>query len=82
MDLKRLEQSAQEGSALSTPRIAIVDDDELVRDATMSLIESLGYNGVGFLSGEQFLQSEHFHKVSCLITYVQMPGLSVCPKTY
>src|SRR5262245_47264429 len=58
------------------PMIAIVDDDELVCDATTSLIESLGYNAVGFSSAEQFLQSGHLHKASCLITDVQMPGLS------
>ena len=43
----------------------------------MSLTELFGYAAVGFLSAEQFLQSNpHFHKASCLITDVQMPGLS------
>ena len=56
--------------------IAIVDDDELVRDATTSLVECLGYNAVGFSSAEQFLQSDDRRKVACLITDVQMPGLS------
>jgi FixJ family two-component response regulator len=56
--------------------IAIVDDSDLVRDATMSLVKSFGYAAVGFLSAEQFLQSDHLDKASCLVTDVQMPGLS------
>src|SRR5262245_66614590 len=56
--------------------IAIVDDNDLVCDATKSLIKSLGYDAIGFLSAEQFLQSDYFHKASCLVTDVQMPGLS------
>jgi FixJ family two-component response regulator len=56
--------------------ISIVDDDASVREATQVLVRSLGYNAIAFASAEEFLQSERVHDTSCLITDVQMPGLS------
>ena len=54
--------------------IAIVDDEEPVRDATKSLVRSLGYRASTFDSADDFLKSERVHDTSCLITDVQMPG--------
>jgi FixJ family two-component response regulator len=56
--------------------IAIVDDDEAVRDATKTLVRSLGYHASTFGSADKFLNSEQISDTSCLITDVQMPGLS------
>ena len=56
--------------------IAIVDDDEAVREATKALVRSLGYNASTFGSADEFLKSEQVHDTSCLITDLQMPGLS------
>ena len=56
--------------------IAIVDDEEPVRHATKSLVRSLGYHTSTFASADDFLKSEQVHDTSCLITDVQMPGLS------
>ena len=58
------------------PLISIVDDDESVREATKSLVRSLGYMVQTFESAEDFLNSEHRHHTSCVIADVQMPGLS------
>src|SRR4029079_6008122 len=58
--------------------IAIVDDDEAVRDATKTLVRSLGYHTSTFGSADKFLNSEQISDTSCLITDVQMPGLSGC----
>ena len=60
----------------STPLISIVDDDESVRDATEGLINSLGYPAATFASAEEFLNSDRVNDTTCLITDVQMPGLS------
>jgi FixJ family two-component response regulator len=60
----------------SEPLISIVDDDESVRDATQSLFRSLGYNVETFGSAEEFLRSTQVEETACLITDVQMPGLS------
>ena len=56
--------------------IAIVDDDKAVRDALEMLMRSLGHNASKFGSAEEFLEFEKLHDTSCLITDVQMPGLS------
>jgi FixJ family two-component response regulator len=61
---------------MSQVLIAIVDDEEPVRDATKSLVRSLGYHASTFGSADDFLKSEQVHDTSCLITDVQMPGLS------
>jgi len=58
------------------PVISIVDDDESVREATKSLVRSLGYSAVTFGSAEEFLESAQVMASACLITDVQMPGLS------
>jgi FixJ family two-component response regulator len=58
------------------PVISIVDDDESVREATQSLVRSLGYRAVTFCSAAKFLESSHLMATACLITDVQMPGLS------
>ena len=56
--------------------ISIVDDDESVREATKCLVRSLGYDAATFCSAEEFLGSGHVTVTACLITDVQMPGLS------
>jgi FixJ family two-component response regulator len=58
------------------PLISIVDDDKSVREATKSLVRSLGYNAETFGSAEEFLGSAYVTATACLITDIQMPGLS------
>jgi FixJ family two-component response regulator len=56
--------------------ISIVDDDESVREATKTLIRSLGYATSTFASAEEYLQSSSVRETSCLITDLQMPGMN------
>jgi FixJ family two-component response regulator len=56
--------------------ISIVDDDPFARDAIGDLIQSLGYQAVTFPSAEQFLDSGSIGEVACLITDLQMPGMT------
>jgi FixJ family two-component response regulator len=56
--------------------IAVVDDDEGVRQAIRSLLRSLGYRVATFTTAEEFLKSGQLPEISCLITDVQMPGMS------
>jgi FixJ family two-component response regulator len=58
------------------PVISIIDDDEEVRDAVEGLTRSLGYKAVTFGSAEQFLLSDCAWTSSCIITDLQMPGMS------
>ena len=61
---------------MSQGMIAIVDDDEALREGMKSLVRSLGYAVSTFGSAEEFLKSEQVSDTSCLITDLQMPGLS------
>ncbi|HKM69613.1 MAG TPA: response regulator [Stellaceae bacterium] len=56
--------------------IAIVDDDESVREALTSLIRSMGYAAVAFECAEDLLKSKRRRSVSCVIADVQMPGMT------
>ena len=58
------------------PMISIIDDDPSVRAATDGLVRSLGYRATTFASAEEVLQSDRINDTSCVITDVQMPGLS------
>jgi FixJ family two-component response regulator len=58
------------------PLISIIDDDSLAREGISELVDSLGYKGATFVSANHFLQSGLVAETTCLITDVQMPGLS------
>ena len=55
--------------------IAVVDDDESVRDAATHLFRSMGFAAVAFASAEDFLNSGSLERTSCLVLDVQMPGM-------
>jgi FixJ family two-component response regulator len=55
------------------PLIAIIDDDESMREAIKGLVRSLGYraDAVG-----EFLGSRLVRRTSCVIADMQMPGMT------
>ncbi|HXL60009.1 MAG TPA: response regulator [Mycobacterium sp.] len=55
--------------------IAIVDDDQSVREAATNLFRSMGFPVVAFASAEEFLDSDSVERTSCLVLDVQMPGM-------
>jgi FixJ family two-component response regulator len=56
--------------------VAVVDDDEAVRAALSNLLASLDLGVATFASAEEFLASPACFGAACLITDVQMPGMS------
>ena len=56
--------------------VAIVDDDELVRDALHALMRAAGFSALTFSSGEEFLNSGELERTACLIADIRMPGMS------
>ena len=58
------------------PSIAVIDDDESVRVATIGLLRSLGFIAKAFASADEFLKSNRLQITNCLIADVQMPGTS------
>jgi FixJ family two-component response regulator len=65
---------------MSTPAearsIAIVDDDELMRDALQNLLKEAGFAVRTFASAEEFLESGEQHHSSCLVADISMSGMS------
>ena len=61
---------------MTIPVISIVDDDDSVRIALKSLIDSVGFRAEVFGSGEEFLKSPYLSQTDCLIADVRMPGMS------
>ena len=57
------------------PLVSIVDDDWSLVEATVSLIQSLGYVAEGFRSAEDFLESRQLLKTDCLILDIRMPSM-------
>ena len=60
----------------NVPTIAIIDDDKFVRDSMRTLVESVGYATMAFSSAEEYINSNRIRNTSCLITDVQMPGMT------
>jgi FixJ family two-component response regulator len=58
------------------PTITIIDDDAWARQGIDVLVASLGYRTLTFASAEEFLESGHVEETACVVTDMQMPGLS------
>jgi len=56
--------------------IAVVDDDESMRESLPDLLREFGYAARAFASAEEFLGSGCADEASCLILDVAMPGMS------
>jgi FixJ family two-component response regulator len=64
--------------ALSADRqvIAIVDDELLILTSLKRLLEANKFFVKGFLSGEQFLESEEVADMACVILDINLSGMS------
>ena len=58
------------------PLIAIIDDDDALRNSLDNLLRSVGFRAQGFSSAEAFLRSNHVRETACLILDVRMPGMN------
>lgn len=56
--------------------ISIIDDDDSVRLAVAGLIRSHGYRTAAYESAEAFLACDGPEQSACVITDIQMPGMS------
>ena len=57
-------------------KIAIVDDDESVRESLPDLLRSFGLEATPFASAETFLDSRELGLADCLVLDVSMPGMT------
>jgi len=58
------------------PCIAVVDDDDSVREALLALLAVLGFDARPFASARAFLDAGAASRADCLLVDVMMPGMS------
>jgi FixJ family two-component response regulator len=56
--------------------VAIVDDDQSVRESLPDLVRQFGFAAEAFASAEAFLASEVVSETKCLLLDIGMPGMS------
>ena len=56
--------------------IAVIDDDESVRQSLRQLLRAADYNALTFGSAEEFLARGDGDHIDCMIVDVNLPGMS------
>src|ERR1700704_1108100 len=57
------------------PLVAVVDDDDSVRESLSGLFRSVGFAAQGYASAAAFLQSDDLPRTDCVILDVRMPEM-------
>lgn len=60
----------------NTSVVAIIDDDDFVRDGLIELFDSVGYKSISYNSATEFLSDYENSKFYCMLVDVRMPGMS------
>jgi FixJ family two-component response regulator len=69
-------KQAQSEMPARTQTIAIVEDDASFNRALERLLKASGFATRTFLSAEEFLASNAFESLACLILDINLPGIS------
>jgi len=56
--------------------VAIIDDDEAMREAIRRVLETEGFRTELFASAEMFLASGAASRVQCLVLDIRLPGMT------
>ena len=56
--------------------IAVVDDDESLRESLPDLLKEFGFDVLTFSTAEEFLASRSLERTRCLVLDVVMPGMN------
>jgi FixJ family two-component response regulator len=68
--------SSQETARIERPLVAVVDDDESVRESLPDLLRELGFAACAFSSAEAFLSSDVLGQTKCALLDIGMPGMN------
>src|SRR2546427_3015866 len=68
------EHGDESAMIVERPLVAVIDDDESVRESLPDLLRELGFAGLAFSSAEAFLASDCVHETKCLVLDILMPG--------
>src|SRR5437868_3627934 len=70
--------AALDGKCVMVERslVAVVDDDESVRESLPDLLREFGFAVQAFASAEEFLASDCIGQTRCLLLDIAMPGMT------
>lgn len=71
-----LMKSSDERETIQCPLVAVIDDDESVRESLPDLLRELGFGARAFASAEEFLVSDNYGQTKCLVLDIAMPGMT------
>jgi FixJ family two-component response regulator len=60
---------------VTSPFVAIIDDDETLCSSLVDLMRSIGYRAEPYASAETFLTSPRLFHLDCIVADVHMPGM-------
>lgn len=63
-----------EGGSPGQARVAVVDDDEAVRESLAAVLASAGHEVLAFASGDEFLERGLTEVPDCVLLDVNLPG--------
>ncbi|MGH9680206.1 MAG: response regulator transcription factor [Candidatus Acidiferrales bacterium] len=69
-------KGSREQKKIRQPLVAVVDDDESVRESLPDLLKELGFTVLAFSSADEFLVSDWIDRITCLLLDIAMPGMS------
>src|SRR5215470_4414102 len=69
-------ESREARSATDRALVAVVDDDESVRESLPDLLTELGFAARTFSSAADFLSSDSMGETECLLLDMFMPGMT------
>jgi FixJ family two-component response regulator len=69
-------ESRQARISVERPLVAVVDDDQSVRESLPDLLREFGFAAHAFSSAEEFLASDSIAEARCLILDIAMPGMT------
>jgi FixJ family two-component response regulator len=69
-------ESRLQRKAFDNLLVAVVDDDESVRESLPDLLREFGFAAHAYSSAEEFLASDRVGQTKCLVLDVAMPGMA------
>jgi FixJ family two-component response regulator len=76
MDMKSSASRSAPVPSTAKSKVAVVDDDQLMRGSLLRLIRSAGYEVEPFVSALDLLESTDPQQHDCLVVDLKMPGMS------
>jgi FixJ family two-component response regulator len=73
---KRANRSGESHAVTPQALVAVVDDDESVRESLPDLLKELGFAAKAYASAHEFLAAGDVAETRCLLLDIAMPGMS------